>query len=309
MPNTQIPVHPEQSPRLASHFGVLVRDDVALTNNKGVEKGGIRKRTEQALEKLQEPLRKFLEPDEAVFYIARAQIMPSGVEQFFLGWHAMFLAPAVLVFTNRRLLHLLVERNGKWKRSLRSTRWGDVEEAKAKGFLGARLQIKYRDGKKEIYSAMARNDANKIQLLLETLLPAAAGETSPALAPTSLCPECRSPLSPGVYECPQCRMGFKNEKTALQRSWLIPGGGFFYTGHSLLGILHGIVEVILLFTVAFWLLVVFGVAYSKPNPGEAPMDMASALVIVALVGGILAVDKWVMATVARKQVRNYIPVS
>ena len=150
----------------------LVREDVAFANHKGVEKSGIRKRTEQALEKLQEPLRKFLEPDEAVFYVARAQIMPSGVEQFFLGWHAMFLAPAVLVLTNRRLLHLLVERNGTWKRSLRCALWGDMEEAKVKGFLGARLHIKYRDGRKEIYSAIAGNDAKKIQLLLETLIPA-----------------------------------------------------------------------------------------------------------------------------------------
>jgi hypothetical protein len=39
------------------------------------------------------------------------------------------------------------------------------------------------------------------------------------------------------------------------------------------------------------------------------MDKASALVVAAMIGGILAVDKWVMATVARKQVRNYIPLS
>ena len=309
MPSTQVAVHAEQSPRLSSHFGALVREDVAFANHKGVEKGGIRKRTEQALEKLQEPLRKFWEPDEAVFCIARAQIMPSGFEQFFLGWHAMFLAPAVLVLTNRRLLHLLVERNGTWKKSLRCTPWGNVEEAKATGFLGARLNIKYRDGKKEVYSALARNDAKKIQLLLETLIPAAMGETSSALSMTSLCPECRSPLTPGVYECPHCRIAFKDEKTAMQRSWLIPGGGFFYTGHVLLGLLHALVEVILIFTVGYWVLVGLGIVPPDTDPGEAPMDKASALVVAAMIGGILALDKWVMATVARKQVRNYIPLS
>jgi hypothetical protein len=307
VPSTQIPVHPEQSPRLSSHFGVPVREDVAFANHKGVEKGSIRKRTEQALEKLQEPLRKFLEPDEAVFYVARAQIVPSGVEQFFLGWHAMFLAPAMLVFTNRRLLHLLVERNGTWKKSLRCALWGDMEEAKAKGFLGARLSIKYRDGRKEIYGQLA--DAKKIQLLLETLIPAAAGETSPAQSMTSLCPECRSPLTPAVYECPQCHAAFKDEKTALQRSWLIPGGGFFYTGHPFLGILHGLVELVLLCMVGYWLLVALGAVQTEPTPGEAAPDMASALVVVAMIGGILALNKWVMARVARKLVRNYISLS
>lgn len=307
MPTTQIPVHPEQSLRLSTHFGVLVREDVAFANHKGVEKGGIRKRTEQSLEKLQEPLRKFLEPDEAVFCVARAQMMPGGVEQFFLGWHAMFLAPAVLVFTNRRLLHLLVERNGTWKKSLRGALWGDIEEAKAKGFLGARLSIKYRDGRKEIYGQLA--DAKKIQILLETLMPAAVGETSPAQTITSLCPECRSPLASTVYECPQCHTGFKDEKTAAQRSWLLPGGGFFYTGHPFLGILHALVEITLLCMVGYWLLVALGAVQTEPAPGEAAPDMASALVVVALIGGILAVNKWVMARVAKKLVRNYIPLS
>ncbi|MGA3323909.1 MAG: hypothetical protein ABSF45_05510 [Terriglobia bacterium] len=309
MPSNQIPVHPEQSPRLSSHFGVLVREDVAFANHKGVEKGGIRKQTEQALEKLQEPLRKFLEPDEAVFCITRAQIMPSGVEQFFLGWHAMFLAPAVLVLTNRRLLHLLVQRNGSWKRSLRCANWGDMEEAKVKGLLGARLHTKFRDGRKEIYSGITGNNKNKIRLLLETLIPVAAGEASPALAMTSLCPECRSPLTPGLYECPHCRIAFKDENTAMKRAWLIPGGGFFYIGHPLLGILHAFLDVVLICAVGYWVLVGVGVVPPDTNPGEAPMDKASALVAAALMGGILAMDKWVVATVARKQVRNYIPLS
>ena len=309
MPDNQLPVHPGQSPRISSHFGVPVREDVAFANHKGVEKSGIRKTTEKLLDKLQEPLRKFLEPDEAVFCIARAQMMPSGVEQLFLGWHAMFLMPGVVVLTNRRLFHLLVERNGTWKRSLRSARWGDFEEAKAKGLLGARLTAKYRDGRKETFSALAGGDAKKIQLLLQTFLPAAAGETSSALSIASLCPDCRSPLTRGVYECPRCRMAFKDEKTAVQRSWLIPGGGFFYTGHALLGVFHGIAEGILLLAALYWLLVGFGVVAQEPSPGEAALDKVAALVVLAVFAGILVVHKLVMASVAKKQVRNYLPVS
>jgi hypothetical protein len=303
VPNNQIPIHPGQSPRLSSHSGVPVREDVAFANHKGVEKSGLRKRAEQLLDKLQEPLRKFLEPDEAVFCIARAQVMPSGVEQMFLGWHAMFLMPGVLVLTNRRLLHLLVERNGTWKRTVRCARWGDVEEAKAKGFLGARLTAKYRDGRKEVYSALTGDDAKRIQLLLECLIPAGAAETSPALSMTSLCPECRSTLTPGIYECPSCRRAFKDEQTALQRSWLIPGGGFFYTGHPYLGISHGLVEAVLLLFVGGWLLTAVGVF------GSAPEDRASALAGAVVAAIILALNKWVMARAAKRQVRNYIPVA
>jgi hypothetical protein len=280
---------------------------VAFANRKGIEKRGIRKRAERTLEKLQEPLRKFLEPDEVVLYLARGQTMPGGVEQLFLGWHAYYLGPAMLVLTNRRLLHLFVARDGKWRRSLRCARWGDLEEAKVKGWLSPKLHIKYRDGKKEVFWRMRGDDARTVRLLLATLLPTAAGETSPALAMTNLCPECRAPLTSGIYECPHCRLGFKDEKTALWRSMLIPGGGFFYIGHSGLGILHALVESLLILDIAYWLLVALGIAHPEPRPGGAPADRASAVVTVAIVAGLLAVEKWVMARVTRDQVRTYIP--
>ncbi len=310
MPSAQIPVHTEQPVRLSSHFGVLVREDTAFTNSKGGEKKGIRKRAEQAIDKLQEPLRKFLEPEEAVLYIARGQIMLAGVERYFLGWHAYYLAPpSMLVLTNRRLLQLFVQSNGTWKRGVRSARWGDMEEAKVKGWLAAKLDIKYRNGKKEVYWGMIRDDSNKIKVLLEALLPSATSETSPALSVTSVCPECRAVLTPSVYECPRCRLTFKDEKQALWRSILIPGGGFFYTGHPFLGLAHFLVEAIVFFAMVFWILVALGITKPDTSPGEAPPDAASAVVVVIFLTAILAVDKWVMARVAKKQVQNYIPTS
>jgi hypothetical protein len=305
MPANQIPIHPEQSVRLTSHNGVLVREDTAFTNKQGVEKRGIRKRAEQALDKLQEPLRKFLEPDEAVLYIAKAQVHPGGLEQMFIGWHAAYLAPSMLVLTNRRLLQLLVARDGTWKRSLRSAHWGDMEEAKVKGWLGAKLYIAYRDGKKEIYWGMVRDDSNKIQVLLDALLPQAMSEASPALAMNSSCPECRAALPQGVYECPNCRLRFKDEKTLLKRALLIPGGGFFYTGHPFLGLLHGFTDLVLIFVVVFWVMVALGIAQTGPTPGAR----SGALIVVAAFAGVLAYHKWMIIRVSRRLVRNYIPVS
>jgi hypothetical protein len=304
MPTAQIPVHTDQSVRLSSHFGIPLREDTAFTNRRG-----IRKRAEQALDKLQEPLRKMLEPDEAVLYIARGQIMPSRVEQFFLGVHAYYLAPAMLVLTNRRLLHLFVTWNGMWKRGIRSARWGDMEEAKVKGLLSAKLRIKYRDGKKEIYWRMRSDDGKKIQLLLEVLLPTAAGETSPALSMTSVCPDCRSALTPGLYECPQCRLKFKDERTALRRSLLIPGGGFFYTGHTLLGMAHCLVDLVLLFYLAISVLVALGAVQPEPTPGGAPQDRFAALVVVAFLAILLGLHKWITTRISRNLIRNYIPAS
>jgi len=309
MPGAQIPVHPDRSPQLASHSGILVREDVAFANRQGVEKSGIRKRAEQTLTKLQEPLSKFLEPEEAVFYVTPAQIMPSGFEQFFLGWHAVFLGPAVLVLTNRRLLQLFVGRNGTWMRGVRSARWGDMEEAKVKGLLGYKLNIKYRDGKKEIFWKIRGDDGKAIGHVLEVILPASTGETSPALSMASYCPDCRSALIPGEYTCPQCHLQFRDAATAARRSWLIPGGGFFYIGHSGLGILHALTESVFIIVLVYWLLVALGIAHPEPTDGEAPPDAASAIIVVAFFVALLALEKWVMARVARKQVQNYIPVS
>jgi hypothetical protein len=309
MPSAQIPVHTDQSVRLSSHYGILLREDIAFTNRQGIEKRGIRKRAEQALDKLQEPLRKILEPGEAVLYIARGQVMPSGVEQFFLGWQAQYLAPALLLLTNRRLLHLFVTRNGMWKRGMRSAHWGDIEEAKVKGLLSPKLHLRYRNGKKEIYWGMRGDDAKKIRVLLEVLLPTAAGETSPALSMTSVCPDCYAALTSGLYECPHCRLRFKDEGTALRRSLLIPGGGFFYTGHPLLGVFHMVVGVFLLYEIAYWVLAALGVVQPPSNPGQPHGDPGAALIVTAYLAVLLALEKWVMATVARKLVRNYIPAS
>jgi hypothetical protein len=305
VPTGQIAVHPDQSVSLTTYNGILVREDTAFTNRKGVEKRGIRKRAEQALDKLQEPLRKILEPDEAVLYLARGQIMPGGIEQFFLGWHSYFLAPAMLVLTNRRLIHLLITRNGAWKKSTRSARWGDIEEAKVKGLLSAKLNIKYRDGTKEIYWGMVHDDSNKIQLLLEVLLPQAGGETSSTLAMTNSCPECSAALTPGVYECPRCRLQFKDEKTAMKRSILIPGGGFFYTGHPFLGLMHAITDLILIVFAGVSAITALGIM----QPPPAPDEKSTALVIVAMMVAILAFHKWMLIRVAQRLVRNYIPAS
>jgi hypothetical protein len=309
MPANQIPVHPEQSVRLSSHHGIMVREDTAFTNREGIEKLGIRKRTEQALDKLQEPLRKILGPDEAVLYVARAQIMLTGIEKLSIGGYAALLAPAVLVLTNQRLLHLLVTWNGRWKRSMRGARWGDMDEAKVKGLLNVTLNITYRDGRKEIFGRMMRNDAKKIQFLLEALLPHATGETFSALGMTSFCPECRAPLTREVYECANCRMKFKDEKTLLKLSMFIPGGGLFYTGHLLLGMLHAMTDLILILFAVFWTMVALGIRHPAPTPGQAPGGKATALIIVAFMAAGLAFHKWMLIRVTRKLVRNYIPVS
>ena len=58
------------------------------------------------------------------------------------------------------------------------------------------------------------------------------------------------PLSAGRYVCESCRLKFKNKITAYILAILLPGGGYFYTGHLLIGLLDVVVEIFLLLYIA-----------------------------------------------------------
>ncbi|MFQ5664314.1 MAG: tetratricopeptide repeat protein [Terriglobia bacterium] len=223
MPAADFPVHPDQIPRLGSGVGVRLREDTIYTDHEGKEKKGIRKRTEKVLAKLQEPLRKVLEPHEAILYVSGPHWRASAFEQ--------------LVFTNRRLLFFLVKRDGSWTRSLRSVRWGDLAEAKVK-WLGPTLRLKYLNGKKEPYEGLRQDDAKKIKVLLAVLLPASAGEATPAQAVASHCPDCLAALTPEVYQCSQCGLAISVPGSAWSPK-AISFISFFFTFLPA-GIMHAI---------------------------------------------------------------------
>ncbi len=300
MPSADVAIHPEQAPRLVSREGVRLREDTAYTNHKGREKKGIRKRTDKALQNLRDALSRVLEPEEAVLYVARGQAPASLLEQFAFGWYIYYVTGAVLVLTNRRLLHFLVTRENRWKRSLRSVRWGDVKQAKPKGGLfSSSLVLKYQNGKKETYWNLPGGDAKKIKVLLATLLPESVGEASAAQGMVSLCPDCRATLTPGVYQCSQCALSFKDEKTLMRRSLLIPGGGYFYTGHWFLGIGDFIVEAYLLIFVVFLVVTTF-------DPSNR--NVTGTLVASGFLAVILAVEKWFTIHHCKRFIREYIPL-
>lgn len=310
MPDNLTPGGTGQPARLSFHSGIPVREDTAFRDRKGNEKSGIRRRVEKAIEKLQEPLLKFLEPGEAVLFVAAGQVMPSAVERLFLGAYAYYLAPATLVLTDRRLLHLLVTWNGRWGKSLRTAPWNDIEKVKAQGFLSSNLRVRYRGGEEEVYWRIRSSDAKKIQQLAETLVPAAAGDDAPRPIPMrNLCPECRAVLQADAYECPNCRLNFKDPQTMLRRALAIPGGGFFYTGHTLIGVLHALVDVLLLFYLVISVLVVTGVIGSVPNAGSASPPRAATLILVFVIAAFLVIHKWIMIRISRRLVRNYLPAS
>lgn len=179
--------------------------------------------------------------------------------------------------------------------------WGDITELKVSGFFSPSATLKYRNGKKEKFWRFRGEDGKKLRLLAETILPGAISENTVAQGITSLCPRCFAALAPDQFQCAQCRMPFKDKSTALRRSILIPGGGYFYTGHIFLGVMDAIAEGLLTLFILRLVLEIAGVM--QPAPGEPPAEWAMVVALLFLLG----IEKLFTIHHANRFIRDYIP--
>ena len=128
MPSPDVAIHSNASIAITSPWNFPLREDVAYTDAGGSFAANVENGTRHALERLQGPLRSILEPEEAVLYFARGQMMPEKPERYLLGVPYRVLTRAALILTNRRILHMTLKRDGRWNRKLRCARWGDIAE-------------------------------------------------------------------------------------------------------------------------------------------------------------------------------------
>jgi hypothetical protein len=247
MATPDVLVHPSPMARVMSNNGLRIREDLLFTDAQGRERDGVRRKADKVLAKWQDILPAILEKDETVLYVVKNAVAPlSTFEQLTLGWQAYAVMGTTLVFTNARMLHFGIGSSAKWTRVLKSVRWGDVAEGRVKGWLVRVLDLRYLNGKKERYSRLPIGAAKKVNDILAAVIPASRSEMSSVQGVQSLCPDCRSGLTSGTYQCVQCGLKFKNEKTLLNRTLLIPGGGYFYAGMTLAGLLSFVGEGIFL---------------------------------------------------------------
>jgi hypothetical protein len=309
VPDTDFPIYLSQSSKVSSTAGIAVREDAAYTNAKGEEKDAIRKRTEKTIEKLQEPIRQFLEPGEAIFLVTKAQLPVSQLEALFLGWLAGFSDVGWLVLTNRRLLFFLVNWKGLWSRSVRSVALGDIEKATIKTFPGtSRLLLQYRSGVQEYYWQIQMEDAKRLKAMLDLLLAASTSERTDANGRVHLCPQCKGVLIPGEYQCPKCHIEFKNEKDMTRRGWMLPGMGYFYIGHRGLGILDVIIDTCLLIYILEWTLDGLGLFQPDAGPGQTGATPNEAWVLAGILAAIWIFKRLLSIRHCRHFVQEFIPV-
>lgn len=298
MPAADIRVHENKMVLVEMLDEIPVRSDVLFTNDKGETQAGVEKRTSKMVRNLCPALKRILRAEETVLHAMPARSPLSAPEQLTATlWTAMLTACAMVV-TNQRILFFPVKRNGTWRESTRAVAWGDLQEVQPMGFLVKNVRFSTRDGAKFTFMNIRSADAKKLSAISKAFLPAAAGEQTSAPGMVQLCPDCCTVLTPGNYQCANCRLIFKNEKTMIARSIFLPGGGYFYTGHPLVAIPPAIVETILL--VEVFVLLLARIA----SRNAAPQLWNNLLIL----GVFWALETGVTILHCRRFVREFIPV-
>jgi PH (Pleckstrin Homology) domain-containing protein len=297
VPAADLRVHDNQPVRTTMMDGISTRTDVLFTNEKGEEKQSVQKRTQKILRKLSPALQRIILPDEAMLYAMRARSPLSVVEQLTAAWWTALLAACAIVVTNKRILFFPIKRDGSWRESVRSVHWGDLQEIKAKGLFVKNVSFKFRNGTITTYTNFRRGDAKKLSAIASALIPPASGEQTSAHSLIQLCPDCCGVLTQGQYSCPGCGLIFKNERTMVLRSIILPGGGYFYTGHPLIAILPAIVE-------AFFLVEVLLILFAGLASPKAVPNLFSVLLVL---GVFWALETGVTILHCRRYIREFIP--
>lgn len=276
-------------------FGLRVNQDISFTTEKNKPHKATMNRQLQLLRAFAPILKQFLKPDEEILLAVKASSPMSLFEQLTMGWIIFYLKRCVLVFTNKRILHFPTRMNFAPKSSVAQILYGDIAEAKASGFFGRVLKLKYKSGKKESFNYVQPGEFKKLKAILPSL--PKEGQPSQVSERCHLCPKCGARLLKGRFDCPNCQLKFKDGERAMRLSLLYPGGGYFYTGHPLLGIGDAILEGILL------LLVTGGVIDALV--GEAGSE---AWASVFFFGVALIIEKAETIYHAKHYVNEYIPL-
>jgi hypothetical protein len=171
------------------------------------------------------------------------------LEQLLTGCIVFYLKRCLLVFTDKRIIHIPTNQNFSYRRSIAQILYGDCRSITVKNRM---LVILYKNGTTEKFLYLASKDRRKIKSMFQGV--PLEGDSSDAAQRTHLCPQCAAPLLQGTYTCLSCSLQFKSEKKGRKLSIIWPGGGYFYTRHPWLGIGDALAETYLTVLVIFALI-------------------------------------------------------
>jgi hypothetical protein len=271
---------------------VRVNEAVCFSDAQGRHKSSIEKNQRKLLGKAEPVLQPILEEGEEVLNVVVGMTPYSAMEFLTTGWIITTIKACLLVVTPRRILHLPITSTFRPRGSVAEIRYGDVQSLEVSGVLGKRLVAQYRNGKKEAFTIRGMGAAAKLRALLATIDRNAAPTAEPGRH--FLCPRCARRLQAGMEQCPACGQEFKTRKRATFWSLVAPGGGYFYTGHPVLGLMDAFTETILI------VVTLFGIVQAlNGDPEAAPMALVC--------GAALALEKLLTVYHANHYVAEFLP--
>jgi hypothetical protein len=273
-------------------YGLPVDTTVAFSSRKGLYRRSIERRQRKFLKKLSF-LGPFLEENERISFVTTGCSPTSFVEELLTGAPLHPLKRSLFVFTDRRILHIPVTFNLRYRYSIAQIPYADCRQLRIKG---STLVAKYKSGRIEKFRCIALRGRSKVAALLKSV--SLEGRASPVFERLHLCPNCTSPLIKNYYACPQCSLKFKSKAWATILSIVFPGGGYFYIRHPFLGVFAGAMEaVFILFLVVA--LSLFSISF--PN---VPQGLYQVIMVCFTV---LVLEKLTTAMFSGKCIDEFIP--
>ena len=268
-----------------------IKGDTAFTNTRGKFQEKIKKQQLRFLRDFTEELKHVLEEGEEILLASRGVSPFTAMERLTSGAWIYYIKRCLLVLTDRRVLHFPSGYGYKPRDSVAQIRFQDIESLKGK----KRITFRYKNGSKEVFSQVRKG--KRLIQLLKGLVGSSSASSSHG-GRQHLCPRCVAPLARDRFTCPRCRLEFKEPKTAKFYSIFLPGGGYFFTRHPILGVADAVAELTLIFLTFVFLLRYFF------DPGK---DLVVLIMGLAF-GAALTFEKMVTIYHAGHFIREYIPV-
>ena len=261
----------EAKPTERPIFGLPVDTGILFSNHKGVYKPGIEKNKTKLLKKLGF-LANFLDADEKIVFVTAGCSPYSTLEQLTVGavWVAV-LKRSLFVFTNKRLFHIPTTWQLDYRGSIAQILYQDCKRLQVSG---SGLVAEYHTGKKDRFASIPGPDRKIIKHF--QFATGASDRRSENPQRNHLCPSCTQVLPARVVTCPSCGLEFKSRAKSLTRSIILPGGGYFYTGHPFLGACDALGET--------WLVILNLVSFANGLLGSAEAMAVFPVFLALLVG-------------------------
>ncbi len=220
----------EATPADRPIFGLPVDTRILFSNHKGVYKPSIEKSKTKLLRKLGF-LANFLEADEKIIFVTIGCSPYTTLELMTMGalW-VNLLKRSLFVFTNKRLFHIPTTWQLDYRGSISQILYQDCRRLYVKY---PRLVAEYQNGRTDKFSGIPARDRDVIKHFQFATSESDRRSENPQR--NHLCPNCTQVLPSRTAACPSCGLEFKTRAKALTRSVLLPGGGYFYTGHPFIG--------------------------------------------------------------------------